>query len=92
MAEDQGRRAFLRWAAAAGGAGLLASCSPGSGTTSLGSRASGSASTPRTTASGVSGAPSTTAAPAATPSPGPADWTALGRDLSGPLVRPGDAA
>jgi len=92
MAEDQGRRAFLRWAAAVGGAGLLASCSPGSGTTSGGSRASGSASTPRATASGVSGAPSTAAAPAATPSPGPADWTALGRDLSGPLVRPGDAA
>jgi len=90
MAEDQGRRAFLRWAAAAGGAGLLASCSHDSGTTSGGSRANGSASTPGATASGVSGAPGT-AAPA-TPSPGPADWTALGRDLSGSLVRPGDAA
>jgi FAD/FMN-containing dehydrogenase len=63
MAEDQGRRAFLRWAAAAGGAGLLASCSRGSGTTA-----------------------------ATTRSPAPADWTALARDLSGPLVRPGDAA
>ena len=79
MAEDQGRRAFLRWAAAAGGAGLLASCSRGSGTT----RAAAGSAAQRVRAG---------AAPAATRSPGPADWTALGRDLSGPLVRPGEAA
>jgi FAD/FMN-containing dehydrogenase len=89
MAEDQGRRAFLRWAAAAGGAGLLASCSRGSGTTAAVSRASGSAGTSGATAGGAARA---AAVPAATRSPGPADWTALGRDLSGPLVRPGDAA
>ena len=42
MAKVQGRRAFLRLAAAAGGAGLLSSCSPGSGTSAAG--ASGPAS------------------------------------------------
>jgi FAD/FMN-containing dehydrogenase len=89
MAEDQGRRAFLRWAAAAGGAGLLASCSRGGGTTAAVSRASGSASP---SGAAVSGAARAAAAPAATRSPGPGDWTALRRDLSGPLVRPGDAA
>jgi FAD/FMN-containing dehydrogenase len=87
MAEDQGRRAFLRWAAAAGGAGLLASCSRGSGTT-----AAVSPSTPGATAGGAARTARPAAAPAATRSPAPADWTALARDLSGPLVRPGDAA
>src|SRR5919201_1013554 len=86
MAEDQGRRAFLRWAAAAGGAGLLASCSRASGTTAAVSRASGSAGTSGATAGGAARA---AAVPAATRSPGPADSTALGRDLSRPLVRPG---
>jgi FAD/FMN-containing dehydrogenase len=65
MAEIWGRRAFLRLAAA-GGAGLLASCSRGD------------------TAAAGGGA--------ARPAPGAADWTALGRDLSGRLVRPGEAA
>ena len=92
MADDQGRRAFLRWAAAAGGAGLLASCSPGGGTTAPVSRASGSANTPGATAGSAGQSVSAATAPAAARSPGPADWTALGRDLSGPLVRPGDAA
>ena len=92
MADDQGRRAFLRWAAAAGGAGLLASCSPGGGTTAPVSRASGSANTPSSTAGSAGQGVSAATAPAAARSPGPADWTALGRDLSGPLVRPGDAA
>ena len=32
------------------------------------------------------------AAPQVTGSPSPADWTALGHDLSGRLVRPGEAA
>src|SRR6266487_2401528 len=69
MAEDQGRRAFLRLAAAAGGAGLLSSCSRAGGTSAAAANASGTAR-----------------------SPSPADWTALGRDLSGPLVRPGESA
>ena len=36
MAEDTGRREFLRWAAVAGGAGLLASCTRSGGTTGSG--------------------------------------------------------
>src|SRR5262245_1075364 len=85
MAEDQGRRAFLRLAAAAGGAGLLSACSSGGGSDSAGTKAGGSAGASATTAARA-------AAPAATQSPSPADWAALGHDLSGPLVRPGEAA
>ena len=96
MAEDQGRRAFLRLAAAAGGAGLLSSCSRDSGTSAAAARASGTASTAGATADGAasSGAASgvRAAAPGAARSPSPADWTALGRDLSGPLVRPGESS
>jgi len=91
MAEDQGRRAFLRLAAAAGGAGLLASCSPASQTSATGAGASRTASAAGTTPGGAASAVGA-AAPTATPSPSPADWTALGRDLSGPLVRPGESA
>jgi len=89
MANDQGRRAFLRLAAAAGGAGLLASCSRDSQTSAAG--ASGTASTAGATADGAASG-IRAAAPGAARSPSPADWTALGRDLSGPLVRPGEAA
>jgi FAD/FMN-containing dehydrogenase len=91
MAEDQGRRAFLRLAAAAGGAGLLASCSPDSQTSTAGAGASRTASVPGTTPGGAASGVGATA-PTGTPSPAPADWTALGRDLSGPLVRPGESA
>jgi len=85
MAEDQGRRAFLRLAAAAGGAGLLSGCSSGGGSGTAATTAGGTASASATTAPRA-------AAPAATQSPSPADWAALGHDLSGPLVRPGEAA
>jgi FAD/FMN-containing dehydrogenase len=80
MAENQGRREFLRLAAAAGGAGLLASCSRGA--------------TAGTAGSGTSAAMvnSAAAAPRAAATPRPADWTALAHDLAGPLVRPGDAS
>jgi FAD/FMN-containing dehydrogenase len=91
MAEDQGRRAFLRLAAAAGGAGLLASCSADSQTSTTGAGASRTASAAGTTPGGATSAVGA-AAPTATSSPSPADWTALGRDLSGPLVRPGESA
>jgi FAD binding domain/Berberine and berberine like len=76
MGEDHGRREFLKLAATAGAAGLLASCSRSDGTSTTG------------TADGAA----KTLAPAATGSPSPADWTALGHDLSGSLVRPGEAA
>src|SRR4051812_13679866 len=55
MANDQGRRAFLRLAAAAGGAGLLASCSRDSQTRAAG--ASGTASTAGATAGGAASGP-----------------------------------
>ena len=91
MANDQGRRAFLQLAAAAGGAGLLSSCSRDSGTSAAGAGASGTASTAGTTADGAASGVRA-AAPGAARSPSPADWTALGRDLSGPLVRPGESS
>jgi FAD/FMN-containing dehydrogenase len=88
----QGRRAFLRYAAAAGaafgGATLLSSCS--------GNRPSGSASAAAGSTGRAQVIPAASArgtAPAApSGSPAPADWAALARDLSGPLVRPGEAA
>ena len=93
MAEDQGRRAFLLLAAAAGGAGLLSACSRDSGTSATAAGASRTASAAGAL-HGRGGAASgaRAAAPAATRSPSPADWTALGHDLSGPLVRPGESA
>jgi FAD/FMN-containing dehydrogenase len=80
--DSPGRRTFLRFAAAAGGTALLSSCTATSG---------------RPAASGTAGAASTTAGAtagrtaAASGPPSAADWTALARDLSGPLVRPGEA-
>jgi FAD/FMN-containing dehydrogenase len=88
MAEDQGRRAFLRLAVAAGGAGLLSACSAGGAPSTAGPKAAGTAGSSAATA----GSTPTASAPAATRPPSPADWAALGRDLSGPLVRPGEAA
>jgi FAD/FMN-containing dehydrogenase len=86
----QGRRAFLRFAAAAGGAGLLSSCS-GTSSTSAGT---GSASRIASSAPAAQADGAARAVGASAPSgpPSAADWTALGRDLSGPLVRPGEAA
>src|SRR6266702_3818613 len=89
MAKDQGRREFLRFAAAAGGAGLLASCSRGSGT---GTAAGGSASMTGATADGAAQSARAATVPHAASSPRPADWTALGHDLAGTLVRPSQAA
>jgi FAD/FMN-containing dehydrogenase len=76
MDNPVGRRAFLRFTAAGGGAALLSSCSGSS--------------------AGVNGGTTSTArvagASGASAGPGPGDWAALARDLSGPLVRPGQAA
>jgi FAD/FMN-containing dehydrogenase len=96
-ADPKGRRAFLRFAAAAGGAGLLASCSPSSGSSPVGGPASraGSpqaASAQTASAQGGSAARTPGAAGSAGGPPSSADWTALGHDLSGTLVRPGEAA
>jgi FAD/FMN-containing dehydrogenase len=89
MAKVQGRRAFLRLAGAAGGAGLLSSCSRNAGSAAANSVTSGATGSAGTT---VDGAAPSAASPRATGPPTPADWTALGHDLSGPLVRPGEAA
>ncbi len=89
MAKVHGRRTFLKFAAAAGGAGLLSSCSGNGATSTAAGGAGGTASSaPATPADGV--APSVGASASGPPSA--ADWTALGHDLSGPLVRPGEAA
>jgi FAD/FMN-containing dehydrogenase len=84
--ESPGRRAFLRFAAAAGGATLLSSCSATSGRTA----ASGTVGAANTATSDAAGAAASRAATASGP-PSAADWAALARDLSGPLVRPGEA-
>jgi FAD/FMN-containing dehydrogenase len=81
-----GRRAFLRFAAVAGGAALLSSCSRNGASTQNG--AAGSAST---TGGGSTGAAAASRAGSASGPPTPADWAALARDLSGPLIRPGEA-
>jgi FAD/FMN-containing dehydrogenase len=75
--DSPGRRTFLRFAAAAGGATLMSACTGTSGRTT----GSGTATT--------SGTAGRVVAPSGPPSA--ADWTALGRDLSEVLVRPGDA-
>jgi len=70
-----GRRAFLT-AAAAGGAALLAGCTGSvNGAGSAGGPAFAAAATSGRVVSG----------------PTRADWSALARDLSGPLVRPGES-
>jgi FAD/FMN-containing dehydrogenase len=92
MAEDgdpaehgPGRRAFLRFAAAAGGASLLSACS-GSGGAPAASGATAAAS--RDSSAGVA---TSAGARAASGPPTAADWAALARDLSGPLIRPGES-
>jgi FAD/FMN-containing dehydrogenase len=76
------RRAFLRFAAAAGSATLLSSCT--------GNRASSTAG--KTPGAPLSpGVPTASGVTRASGPPKAADWTAVARDLSGPLVRPGEA-
>ena len=83
----RGRRAFLRFAAAAGGAGLLSSCSQGGASSAASGTSAGRSASP----AGPQ-ASSTARARSASGPPSSADWTALGHDLSGTLVRPGEAA
>ncbi|MGD0606267.1 MAG: FAD-dependent oxidoreductase [Streptosporangiaceae bacterium] len=87
-ADPRGRRAFLRFAVAAGGAGLLASCSGNSRSTPAGPTARSS---PGSTGSSAASRAAGSAGGSGVP-PSAADWTALGHDLSGTLVRPGEAA
>ena len=90
------RRAFLRFAAAAGGATLLSSCTGSGASKTAGGTAPGSAAGTTTTGAANGAAPSVGApvgsSVGAVSGPArPADWAALGRDLAGPLVRPGEA-
>ncbi len=82
-----GRRAFLRFAAAAGGASLLSSCS---GSPTRSSATAGTAGTAAGTADSVGSAAAGRTAAASGP-PSASDWAALAKDLSGSLVRPGEA-
>jgi FAD/FMN-containing dehydrogenase len=81
-----GRRTFLRFAAAAGGATLLSSCSQSSSTSAANGTAASAGGVPESTGTAPAGSV------AASGSPSAADWAALARDLSGPLVRPGEAS
>src|SRR5579862_1998791 len=88
--ENQGdqapaRRAFLRFAAVAGGASLLSACS-GKGGAPAASGSTAAASLDSTGAAAVSARASAASGP-----PTAADWAALARDLSGPLIRPGES-
>ena len=80
-----GRRAFLQFAAAAGGASLLSACSRNASAPAAG----GTAAVASRDSSG--GVVISTGARAASGPPKAADWAALARDLSGPLIRPGES-
>jgi len=86
------RRVFLRFAAAAGSATLLSSCTGNDASSPAGANPQASGST-----TGANGAAHSASAPGASGVTGvsrparSADWAALGTDLSGPLVRPGEA-
>jgi FAD/FMN-containing dehydrogenase len=84
------RRAFLRFAAAAGGATLLSSCTGTNSSTAAGGHP-GTAHATTTGTNHATGVPSVGGANQAPRPPKPADWAALAQDLSAPVVRPGDA-
>jgi FAD/FMN-containing dehydrogenase len=83
-----GRRAVVLGATAAGGAALLAGCG-GKAAAPSSSAAAGAAGS---SGGGGAGTGTTAAVGARTAGASSADWTALARDLSGPLVRPGEAS
>jgi FAD/FMN-containing dehydrogenase len=82
-----GRRALLRFATAAGGATLLSSCSGSPGSTT----ASSAPATAHTAGGSTADSAGGVAASGAAGPPTAADWAALAPDLSGTLVRPGEA-
>src|SRR5579862_4314147 len=89
------RRAFLRFAAAAGGATLLSSCTGSDAPGTAGGTPANSAAGATTTGGANGAVPSAGASAASNPATysgpaRPADWAAVARDLSGPLVRPGE--
>jgi FAD/FMN-containing dehydrogenase len=90
MAQEPGRRAFLQFAAAAGGAALLSACSGNGAPQSAGDSATGTRPAASPSVS-VQPAGSPVSQRAVTGPPTSADWAALARDLSGSLVRPGEA-
>ncbi len=90
MAQEPGRRAFLQFVAAAGGAALLSACTDNGTTTAAGDSAAGTRSA-GTASAGAQSAGSTPSPQAVSGPPTSADWAALARDLSGSLVRPGEA-
>jgi FAD/FMN-containing dehydrogenase len=85
------RRAFLRFATAAGGATLLSSCTGSDTTNSGGGAATGSANGAANGAAPSAGAPAASSGAAFAGPAKTADWAALARDLDGRLVRPGEA-
>jgi FAD/FMN-containing dehydrogenase len=93
LGASPGRRAFLRFAAAAGGASLLSSCSGSSGSSSAAGGNPGTSAAGTAAGGAADSAGSAAAGRTATASgpPSAADWTALAKDLSGSLVRPGEA-
>jgi FAD/FMN-containing dehydrogenase len=81
----RGRRAVLLGAAAAGGAALVSACGGRSAAASAGLKSSAGG-------GGSSAYAASATQSASQAGPTAADWTALGRDLSGPLIRPGEAS
>ncbi|GAA1983836.1 FAD-binding oxidoreductase [Kitasatospora viridis] len=75
------RRALLRLGAGAAAAAALTGCGPGPTRSA----------SPSATPGGTSATPGGTVSASPTRPAGPADWTALAKDLQGTLVRPGDA-
>ncbi|WP_327064981.1 FAD-binding oxidoreductase [Kitasatospora sp. NBC_01250] len=84
------RRALLRLGAGAAAAAALTGCTgrAATGAGPVASTAPGPAHSPAHSPSTVPGSTPSSSAPAA--SAGPADWTALAKDLQGTLIRPGD--
>ena len=86
-----GRRMVLAGAVAAGGAAVLSACSGSASAPAASAQAAATGTDPASSGS-AGGTYSTPAGARADGSLTAADWAALGRDLSGPLIRPGEAS